>query len=200
MNDVSRYYDALIDENNDPVHDPKPLKEYMEKWDGSRFLESMNLDKNKTVLEIGIGTGRIAMKTAPLCKCLYGIDISEKTIQRASDHLSAYRNIKLICGDFMTYEFNEQFDVIYASLTFMHIEDKKTAIQKVSSLLHDTGLFVLSIDKNQDRFIDMGTRKIKVYPDNPTDICSCILNADLRPVNQFEVDHAYIMVSKKGSL
>lgn len=48
MNDVSRHYDALIDENNDPVHDPKPLKEYMEKWDGSRFLESMNLDKNKT--------------------------------------------------------------------------------------------------------------------------------------------------------
>ena len=52
MNDVSRYYDALIDENNDPVYDPKPLKEYMEKWDGSRFLESMNLDKNKTVLKI----------------------------------------------------------------------------------------------------------------------------------------------------
>lgn len=164
MNDVSRYYDALIDENNDPVHDPKPLKEYMEKWDGSRFLESMNLDKNKTVLEIGIGTGRIAMKTAPLCKCLYGIDISEKTIQRASDHLSAYRNIKLICGDFMTYEFTEQFDVIYASLTFMHIEDKKTRFRRSLLCCMTRGCLCCQLTKTKTALLIWEQERLKCIP------------------------------------
>ena len=36
--DVVRRYDKLIDENNDPVCDPKPLKAYMDKWDGSDFI------------------------------------------------------------------------------------------------------------------------------------------------------------------
>lgn len=31
---VMKHYDKLIDENNDPVHDPESLKEYMNKWDG----------------------------------------------------------------------------------------------------------------------------------------------------------------------
>lgn len=30
---VIEHYDKLIEEKNDPVYDPKPLKEYMDKWD-----------------------------------------------------------------------------------------------------------------------------------------------------------------------
>lgn len=42
----------------------------------------------------------------------------------------------------------------------MHIEDKLTAINKIVGLLESGGRFVLSIDKNQDEYID----------DNPDDI------------------------------
>ena len=135
MIDVIEHYNKLIDENNDPTRDPKPLRDYMDKWDGEKFIESMRLDKSKSALEIGIGTGRLAIKIAPNCKSLCGIDISEKTIGRAAENLSTYRNIKLICGDFMSCEFESQFDVIYSSLTFMHIQDKLSAIQKIATLL-----------------------------------------------------------------
>ena len=47
---VVYHYDLLIDENNDPVHDPKPLQEYMNKWDGPAFIEQMQLNNNKSVL------------------------------------------------------------------------------------------------------------------------------------------------------
>ena len=30
----------LIDENNDSVHDPKPLRDYMDKWDGQAFIDT----------------------------------------------------------------------------------------------------------------------------------------------------------------
>ena len=199
MENVIEHYNKLIDENNDPVHDPKPLRDYMDKWDGQKFIESMQLDKNKSILEIGVGTGRLAMKVAPNCKRLVGIDISPKTIERAFENLSSHLNVALICGDFMSFEFDEQFDVIYSSLTFMHIEDKASAIQKIASLLKNNGCFVLSIDKNQNSVIDMGTRQVKIYPDNPADICHFIANANLELTDQFETDNAHVIVSKKTS-
>ena len=199
MNEVIKHYDKLIEENNDPVRDPKPLRDYMDKWDGEKFIDSMQLDKTKTVLEIGIGTGRLAIKIAPNCKCLYGIDISEKTIERATENLSSCDNVKLICDDFTSFEFEQNFDVIYSSLTFMHINDKLSAIKKVSSLLNDSGLFVLSIDKNQSEFIDMGDRKIKIYPDNPNNIRNDIFTSNLEIINDFETEHAYVTVAKRPS-
>ena len=200
MRDVIDHYNKLIDENNDPARDPEPLRAYMDKWDGQEFIESMQLDKDRSVLEIGIGTGRLAIKVAPMCKDLCGIDISQKTIERAAENLSIYQNVRLICADFMSFEFNERFDVIYSSLTFMHIENKRSAIQKVASLLNDSGIFVLSIDKNKDEFIDMGDRKVKIYPDNPNDIRSYLSISKLKIINEFETDHAYITVSQKSEL
>lgn len=198
MSELIDHYDKLIDEGNDPTKDSPELREYMDKWDGERFIRSMQLDKSKSVLEIGVGTGRLAIRVAPFCKSFFGIDISPKTIERAHKNLISLNNVRLVCGDFITFEFNEKFDVIYSSLTFMHVEDKKSAIEKVASMLNDNGVFVLSIDKNQDGFIDMGTRKIKVYPDDPSDICRFIREAKLKLTEQFETDHAYVTVGKKA--
>ena len=139
MINVSRHYDLLIENGNDPVLDGKELSEYMNKWDGQVFIDAMKLDKHKTVLEIGIGTGRLALKTVPLCKKFFGVDISPKTIERAAHNLSQYQNVKLICADFITYDFNTTFDVIYSSLTFMHIQKKQECIHKIYSLLKEQG-------------------------------------------------------------
>ena len=195
MRDVIEHYDRLIDESNDPTRDPEPLRAYMDTWDGQRFIESLQLDKSKSVLEIGIGTGRLAIKVAPVCKSLCGIDIFPKTIQRATENLSIYQNIELICGDFMSFDFEARFDVIYSSLTFMHIQDKLSAIQKIASLLTNNGLFVLSIDKSRREYIDMGDRRLKIYPDNPDDIRRYLSASGLKTVNEFETDNAYVTVS-----
>ena len=74
--EIVRHYDLLIDENNDPVHDPKSLQNYMDKWDGQTFIDKMELDKDKSVLEIGVGTGRLAVRIAPECREFFGIDSS----------------------------------------------------------------------------------------------------------------------------
>lgn len=195
--EVINHYDLLIEENNDPVHDPKPLRDYMDKWDGQAFIDKMKLGKDKSVLEIGVGTGRLAVRVAPLCGQFYGIDISTKTIDRAKENLSEQTNVKLLCGDFQTLDISYSFDVIYSSLTFMHIEEKQTAINKVAALLKDNGKFVLSIDKNQDGFIDTGTRKITVFPDTPAEIKSYISNSGLLLIEHYETEFAHIFVAKK---
>ena len=96
----------------------------------------LQLTKEKSVLEIGVGTGRLAVRTAPECRDFFGIDISLKTVKRAKENLKAHGNVTLICGDFMSYEFGRKFNVIYSSLTFMHIKDKQAAINKIKSLLN----------------------------------------------------------------
>ena len=199
MSDVIAHYDALVDEGNDPVRDPAPLREYMDKWDGQTFIDKMELDKSRSALEIGVGTGRLAARVAPLCKRLAGIDISPKTIERARKNLSAHTNISLICADFMSHEFDESFDVVYSSLTFMHIGDKRTAIEKIASLLSFSGVFALSLDKSQSEFIDMGTRKIRIFPDNPDAIKKNILASGLCITEELETEFANIIISKKIS-
>ena len=196
--DVITHYDLLIEENNDPFQDPPELKEFMNKWDGQIFIDALQLDKNKKVLEIGLGTGRIAVKVAPYCKRLTGIDLSPKTIQRAKENLKAYSNISFVNADFVSYEFKEKFDVIYSSLTMMHFENIKQVIFKVVSLLKANGIFCLSIDKNQSEYIDMGNRKIKIYPDNPSDILDIIKLSKMSVKNVFETENGYIIVSTKS--
>ena len=197
MMNVIDHYDLLIDEDNDPFRDPPMLQEYMSQWDGERFIEALELTKNKKVLEIGIGTGRIAVKVAPFCMTLTGIDISPKTIERAKENLKEYKNISFICDDFSDYQFTRTFDVIYSSLTMMHFKNKATVITKVDKLLNDDGIFCLSIDKNQSEYIDMGNRKVKIYPDTLDNITSIIGDVAMSVVNVIETDNAYIIVSRK---
>ena len=79
----------------------------------------------------------------------------------------------------------------------MHFENKAAVITKIVNLLKDNGIFCLSIDKNQSEYIDMGTRKIKVYPDTLDNITSLIGATSMSIVKTIEIDNAYIIVSRK---
>lgn len=197
MQDVRRHYDLLIDENNDPVHDPPELQAYMDLWDGESFLQALALDGTQSVLEIGVGTGRLALRTAPLCRRFTGIDLSPKTIVRAGENLATFGNVTLLCGDFLTTTFADTYDVIYSSLTFMHIVKKETAIAKIASLLAPCGRVVLSLDKNRDEIIDYGTRKVRVYPDDTQKIAVWMKAAGLTVLSTTETAFAHIIAAER---
>lgn len=217
--EVIRHYDTLIDEIDDPTnykvvdpaHDPEPLRAYMDKWDGDVFIEALNLDSDKSVLEIGVGTGRLALRVCGKCGSFTGIDISPKTVERAKTNLHdflgnlhlhgnpcAFAKTQLICDDFLTHPFTNKFEVIYSSLTFMHIEDKQAAIEKTANLLSASGRFVLSISKNQQTEIDYGTRRIPVFPDHPEEISELLTKAGLTIEQQIETEFAVIFAAVKG--
>ena len=192
------HYDSLIDAGNDPVYDPPVLREYMDKWDGRLFLDLLKLSPEKSVLEIGVGTGRIAFNTAHLVKSFYGIDISPKTIETAKKHLvRGDGNVHMICADFLDFGFSNQFDLIYSSLTFLHIKDKESAINKVFGLLFPGGRFVLSIDKDQKDTLDCGDYKIKIYPDDPENTAALLKSAGFESIKRYETEFAYIFSAEK---
>lgn len=147
--------------------------------------------------EFFFGDGRLAVRTAPNCREFFGIDLSPKPVKRAKENLKKQTNVTLVCGDFMSYEFGRKFDVIYSSLTFMHIKDKQAAINKVKTLLNISGRFVLSIDKSQSDTIEYGTRKIKIHPDRKEDIAEYINQSGMSLIKVFETEFAEIFAAAK---
>lgn len=174
---LTDHYDALIAENNDPVLDPPALAAYMERWDGAPFMELLSLDGTQSVLEPGVGTGRLARRVAPRCRHLTGIDLSPATVARARAHLSGYGNTTLLCGDFMTFPFRETFDRVYASLFLFHIRDKAAALARMASLLAPGGRLVLSVSLERAEWLDMNGRCLPLYPDDPDRTASLLLAA-----------------------
>ena len=191
------HYDTLIDLDNDPARDPEPLRTHMDKWDGPAFLDALALTPEKRVLEIGVGSGRLALRVAPRCKSFLGIDLSAKTIARAAENLAAYHNVTLVEGDFMDYTPGGEFDVIYSSLTFFHLPDKAGAIQKTANLLAAGGRFVLSVDKNPADAIDFGTHRVPLYPDTPGEILAGLETARLTLNQRFDTEFAHVFVATK---
>ena len=195
--DAKTHYDLLIEENNDPFRDPPALRRYMESWDGQVFFDLLELDPSRTVLEIGVGTGRIAEKAAGCCRQLTGIDISPRTIERAGENLRHRPNVTLICDDFTVHPFQEKFDVIYSTLTMMHFREKRPVIEKMAALLNDGGLLCLSIDKSQNEWIDMGDRRIRIFPDSPERITALAEEAGLKVKKIVGIENAHIVVLVK---
>ena len=194
---LTDHYDALIAENNDPVLDPPALAAYMERWDGAPFMELLSLDGTHSVLEPGVGTGRLARRVAPRCRHLTGIDLSPATVSRARAHLSGYGNTTLLCGDFMTFPFRETFDRVYASLFLFHIRDKAAALARMASLLAPGGRLVLSVSLDRAEWLDMNGRRLPLYPDDPDRTASLLRAVGLVLTDAVPVEAALLLAAGK---
>lgn len=160
------HYDRLAEMGNG-LNDPPSALEYMARWDGPPFWNAMGDLREKDVLEVGIGCGRIARHVLEKgCRSLTGLDISPKTITAARSHLSDYSNLKLIPEDITRFCQPDSFDVACSVLTFMHVQDKQKALKNIVDSLRPGGQVVLSIDKASDSF-DFGEWEVTLYPWTP---------------------------------
>lgn len=194
---AKEHYDLLVQEGNDPVHDPPRLAAYMSGWDGEPFLDALGLSQQSRVLEIGVGTGRLARQVLQRgCGPFTGIDLSPAAIERAGENLRGWDNVSLILGDFLTWAPGGRFDVAYCSLTLFHIRDKGLFVQKVESLL-PKGRFVLSIPKEKADSIPCGTRQVELYPDDVDHLEALLQEAGLPVCSRIEVPFAHILVAER---
>jgi len=120
-------------------------KDYRDLIENDGLLkERLSPFKEKTVLEIGCGIGRITFFIANHFKSVTGIDISESMIHEAKERLSNTTNATLVATDGLQYPFPENtFDFVFSFIVFQHMPDRKTIqsnIQEIGRVLNPRGI------------------------------------------------------------
>lgn len=156
----------------DPFYDTGLLAAWMELADSPVFWEALGDLRGKAVLEVGVGTGRVARKALEHgCACLVGLDISEKTLARAARNLAAWPNIELVHGDMEAFRRENAFDAAYAVWAFFHIADQRRALENLVASLKPGCRLVLSLEKSNP-VLDYGPRKIVQHPADPAQVAA----------------------------
>jgi ubiquinone/menaquinone biosynthesis C-methylase UbiE len=126
----------------------------VEKGVASIIAQAGNLKADSRVLEIGIGTGRIALPVAPLVGSYYGIDLSRPMMNRlrAKQYSEA---IFVAEGDATQLPFpTGTFDAVVAVHVFHLIPNWRDALAEVRRVLRPGGMLVhcWSKDSQNDVF------------------------------------------------
>jgi putative AdoMet-dependent methyltransferase len=100
------------------------------------------------VLEVGTGTGELALNLSQYCRKIIAVDVSEKMIEfaRIKAEKQGKENIRFCHAGFLTYEnHDESFDIIIAQLVLHHLPDfwKMVALRRIYKMLKDGGKFYL---------------------------------------------------------
>jgi SAM-dependent methyltransferase len=164
--------------------------------DAVAFLASVA--GSRRVLELGVGTGRIALPLAARGLKVSGIDSSPKMIEklRAKPGGDA---IPVALGNFVDVKVPGQFSLIYVVFsTFfggLTQEDQIRCFDRVARHLTDDGVFVLEAFVPDVSRFDRGQRTSTIYLDTETAV---IDSAKHDPVTQ-RVHAAHVIVSEEGN-
>lgn len=145
---VKKYFEDTAQEFDD-IYDNKGgfFKKFINKFLRKGMRERLFLalqecgKKDKTVLDLGGGSGRIAILLAEKGARVTNLDYSIQMIELAKKHLEKYNNekgsnleIEMICSDFMK-DFKDQrkFDIILALGVFDYLENPLPFLEKMKN-------------------------------------------------------------------
>jgi ubiquinone/menaquinone biosynthesis C-methylase UbiE len=109
-----------------------------------RFLEdSVGIQKDDVVLEIGCGVGRVGKVVAPLCRKWIGCDVAANMLSLTAQRLKDFSNVELveISGYNLSGIADASVDVVYCTVVFMHLEswDRYNYISEAYRVLRPGG-------------------------------------------------------------
>lgn len=110
--------------------------------------ELLKIKNSDLVLEIGTGTGELALNISAHCKKVVAIDISKTMMNfaRMKAENQNKKNVQFYNAGFLTYKnHGELFDVIITQLALHHLPDywKMIALKRIYAMLKEDGKFYL---------------------------------------------------------
>jgi ubiquinone/menaquinone biosynthesis C-methylase UbiE len=120
------------------------------------FYKELAIKQGRRALELGVGTGRVAIELAKANVTVWGIDDSKYMLNVAKHKLekesvSVRKRVKLRLGDMRNFRLKERFPCVYVpSATFEHCitnEDQKRCLTSVYNALEITGILAFDISQ-----------------------------------------------------
>lgn len=106
-------------------------------------------------LDIGCGTGDLAVKLSRKGFAVLGIDISPVAIAKATERAVREKsNAQFLVGDVFTLDTSAVYDVVFCKLVYAFIKEKKEFLEEISKHLKVGGVLVVITpilnDSNKD--------------------------------------------------
>ena len=120
------------------------------------FYKELAIKHGKKALELGVGTGRVAIELAKANVKIWGIDTSAHMLNVAKQKLrkesaSVRKLVVLKLGDMRYFRIKEKFSLVYlASSTFEHCttkEDQKSCLTSAYHALRRKGILAFDISQ-----------------------------------------------------
>jgi ubiquinone/menaquinone biosynthesis C-methylase UbiE len=123
--------------------------------DDINFYKELAIKHGRKALELGVGTGRVAIELAKAGVTVWGIDNSRYMLNVARQKLKkesfVRKRVKLKLEDMQNFKLNEKFPFIYApSSTFEHCitqEDQMKCLTSVYNALERKGMLAFDISQ-----------------------------------------------------
>jgi ubiquinone/menaquinone biosynthesis C-methylase UbiE len=129
-----------------------------------RLLQQLGLTRDAIVVDLGAGTGQIALALAPECARVVAVDVSPVMLRRlgAKVEEAGLANVEIVQSGFLSYEHTgAPADFVYSRYALHHLPDfwKSMALTRMRSTLRIGGVLRL--------------RDI-VYSFDPADAAECV--------------------------
>lgn len=143
--DTAKEFDEIYDNQGDILK--RLINKIFRKGMRERLILALQeyIGDNKTILDIGCGSGRISLLLAEKGAKVTGIDYSLPMIELAKEHLKKYEaskntklNVEFICCDFMEdFDSDALFDITLALGVFDYIEYPMSFLEKMRNLTRE---------------------------------------------------------------
>ena len=111
-------------------------------------LRRHGLTETSTLVDLGAGTGRLALAAAPHCRRVVAVDVSAAMLDflRSRAAEASITNVQCVRAGFLTYEHDgPPADAVYTRNALHHLPDfwKAMALRRIASILRPQGVLVV---------------------------------------------------------
>jgi SAM-dependent methyltransferase len=112
------------------------------------LLRDLGLDASRVLLDLGAGTGTLALAAAPFCRRVVAADVSPAmlaVIRAKAEHMGLH-NVEVVQGGFLGYQHEgDPVDYVYSRNALHHLPDfwKGIALARIAGMLRPGGVLFL---------------------------------------------------------
>lgn len=136
-------------------------EKYLDSFEKNRLAPLLGDVADKRILDVGAGTGRLALRLEKLGARVTALDVSEKMLAELK---KKYKKIVTVVGDAEILPFADRtFDIVLAAFLIVHLKDPARFFDEAYRVLKDGGrLVVTNINQKEPPAIATGEGTIKI--------------------------------------